>query len=95
MEVTAARRFSPKSEQPQTVSSTFITKEASEKTAAASDERGNIKKKKKSVLHVALLCFQKNVGDNYFKKIFKTGSGISLVIEKIIILSTSFSLEIT
>lgn len=44
MEVTAARRFSPKSEEPQTVSPKLKTVEPSEKTAAASEGRGNVKK---------------------------------------------------
>lgn len=67
MEVTAARRFSPKSEEPQTVSPKLKTMEPSEKTAAASERRGNVKKTTTN-LHVVLLGCQKDVDDISFEK---------------------------
>lgn len=100
MEVTAARRFSPKSEEPQTVSPKLKTMEPSEKTAAASEGRGNVKKTKKTKQIFTLSCwvarkmlttFLLRKGHSWFtrKLLAEATTNNSLF------LSTSFSLEIT
>lgn len=70
MEVNAARKFSPKSEETQTLYSKLRTMEPSEKMAAASERQGNLYMKNVFVLScwIAIKALKAFHLDIYFKK---------------------------